>query len=123
MYVPPVITIDNKPLNAVKNFKYLGSIVSSNASMAAEITAQIAKATSVFGRLMKRLWTNRGIRLGTKIGVYKATVLTMLMYGCETWTLSSTHIDHLVKFYLSTLRKISRIWWFHDSSLDARLIA
>jgi exonuclease III len=71
MYVPPVINIDDKPLNAVENFKYLGSIVSSNASMDAEITARIAKATSAFGRLVKRLWTNRGIRLGTKIEVYR----------------------------------------------------
>ena len=113
MHVPPVITIDDKPLNAVENFKYLGSIVSSNASMDAEITARIAKATSAFGRLVKRLWTNKGITLGTKIDVYRATVLTSLLYGCETWTLSSKQIDRLEKFHLSTLRKIARIRWFH----------
>ena len=113
LHVPPVITIDDKPLNAVENFKYLGSIVSSNASMDAEITARIAKATSAFGRLVKRLWTNKGITLGTKIDVYRATVLTSLLYGCETWTLSSQQIDRLEKFYLSTLRKIARIRWFH----------
>ena len=113
MYVPPVITIDNKPLNAVESFKYLGSIVSGNASMDEEITARIAKATSAFGRLVKRLWTNRGIRLGTKIDVYRATVLTTLLYGCETWTLSRKQIVRLEKFHLSTLRKISRIRWFH----------
>ena len=112
MHVPPVITIDDKPLNAVENFKYLGSIVSSNASMDAEITARIAKATSAFGRLVKRLWTNKGITLGTKIDVYRATVLTSLLYG-ETWTLSSKQIDRLEKFHLSTLRKIARIRWFH----------
>ena len=113
MYAPPVITIDGKPLNAVKNFTYLGSIVSSNASMDAEITARIAKATSAFGRLVKRLWTNRGIRLDTKLNVYRATVLTSLLYSCETWALTRKQIDRLEKFHLSTLRKIARIRWFH----------
>ena len=113
VYVPPAITIDDKPLNAVENLTYLGSIVSSNASMDAEITARIAKATSAFGRLVKRVWTNRGIRLDTKIAVYKATVLTSLLYSCETWTLTRKQIRRLEKFHLATLRKIARIRWYH----------
>ena len=113
MYVPPAIKIDYKPLNAVENFKYLGSIVSNNSSMDAEITARIAKATSAFGRLVKRVWTNRGIRLDTKIAVYRATVLTSLLYSCETWTLTRKQISRLEKFHLATLRKIARIRWYH----------
>ena len=113
IYVAPVITIGDKQLNAVDNFKYLGSIVSSDASMDAEIAARIAKATSAFARLVKRLWTNRGIRLDTKIAVYKATVVTTLLYGCETWTLTRKQIGRLEKFHLATLRKISRIRWYH----------
>ena len=54
-YVPPAIFIEGKQLKAVELFKYLGSIVSSFASPDAEITARIAKATSAFGRLTKRL--------------------------------------------------------------------
>ena len=84
MYEPPVITIEGKLLNAVDNFKYLGSIISNDASFDAEITARIVQATAVVGRLSKRLWTNNGIQLNTKIGVYKAVVLTSLVYGCET---------------------------------------
>ena len=113
MYVPPVITIDGNPLKAVKKFKYLGSIVSYDSSMDAEITARIAKATSAFGRLLKRLWTNNGVRLDTKISVYKVAVLTSLLYGCETWTLNVQQIKRLEKFHQSTLRKIARIRWHH----------
>ena len=61
LYEAPAITIEGKRLNAVNNFKYLGSIVSNDTSMDDEITARIAKATAAFGRLVKRLWTNRGI--------------------------------------------------------------
>ena len=89
------------------------SIVSNITSIDAEITARIAKATSAFGRLVKRVWTNRGIRLDTKIAVYNATVLTSLLYSCETWTLTRKQIRRLEKFHLSTLRKIARIRWYH----------
>ena len=112
-YSPPVITIEGQKLNAVENFKYLGGIASNDASIDSEITARIAKATSAFGRLVKRLWTNVGIRLDTKILVYKAAVLTSLLYGCETWTLNRKQLRRLEKFHQNTLRKIARIKWFH----------
>ena len=113
LYIPPAVIIEGKQLNAVGNFKYLGSIISNDASIDAEITARIAKATSAFGRLIKRLWTNRGIRLDTKIAVYKAAVITSLLYGCETWTLNKKQIIRLERFHQTTLRKIARIKWFH----------
>ena len=113
IYVAPSVTIEGKLLNAVDNFKYLGSIVSNDTSMDAEITARIARATAAFGRLSKRLWTNNGIHLNTKIGVYKAAVLTSLLYGCETWTLTTKQTRRLEKFHQTTLRRIARIKWFH----------
>ena len=113
LYEPPVITIDGKLLNAVDNFKYLGSIISNDASFDAEITTRIAKATAAFGRLYKRLWTNSGIQLNTKICVYKAAVLTSLLYGCETWTLTKKQVKRLEKFHQTSLRRIARIKWFH----------
>ena len=116
LYEAPAITIEGKRLNAVNNFKYLGSIVSNDTSMDDEITARIAKATAAFGRLVKRLWTNRGIRLNTKIGVYKAAVLSSLLYGCETWTLTKKQVKRLEIFHQTTLRKIARIRWFHKKT-------
>ena len=112
-YVPPVIFIEGKQLNAVELFKYLGSIASNNASLDAEIYARIAKATAAFGRLTKRLWKNRNVRLDTKISVYRASVVTSLLFGCETWTLKKAHITRLERFHQTSLRKIARIRWFH----------
>ena len=113
LYIPPAVSIEGKQLNAVENFKYLGGIISNMASIDMEINARIARATSAFGRLTKRLWTNKGIRLDTKISVYKAAVITSLLYGCETWTLNKKQIMRLEKFHQTTLRKIARIRWFH----------
>ena len=113
VYTPPAIFIEGKQLKAVELFKYLGSIVTSDNSADAEITARIAKATAAFGRLTKRLWNNRNIRVDTKVAVYKAAVVTSLLFGCETWTLKKAHIARLEWFHQSCLRKIARIRWFH----------
>ena len=112
-YIPPATFIEGKALKAVEQFKYLGSIVSNDASNDLEVTARIAKATASFGRLTKRLWANRNIRLDTKISVYKACVLTSLLFGCEAWTLTKKQIMRLEKFHLTCLRKIAKIRWYH----------
>ena len=39
----------------------------------------------------KRLWNDHGIRLDTKVAVYKAAVLTSLPYGSESWVLYRRH--------------------------------
>ena len=87
--------------------------VSNDARAYSEINARIARATSAFCRLTKRLWTNPSIHMDTKVAVYKATVLSTLLYGCETWTLTAKQMKLLEKFHMTTLRKIARIRWFH----------
>ena len=56
-------------------FKYLGSVLSNDAQMDEDIKARISKASSAYGRLQERVWTPHGIKLNTKIKVYRATVL------------------------------------------------
>ena len=112
-YIPPVVLIEGNQLKDVDTFKYLGSVISNTADLGAEIRGRISKATAAFGRLSKRLWNNRNIRLGTKVAVYRAAVLTSLLYSCETWTLKREHIKSLEKFHQSSLRKIARIKWTH----------
>ena len=115
-YTPPAIFIEGQQLKAVELFKYLGSIVSNDASLDADIIARIAKATAAFGRLTKRLWNNRDIRLETKVSVYRAAVVTSLLFGCEAWALTRGHIKRLEKFHQTSLRKIARIKWFHKKT-------
>ena len=42
---------------------------------------RIGKASGSFGKLTKRLWSERGVRLVTNINVYCAVVLPTLLYG------------------------------------------
>ena len=90
-----------------------GILPLSLASLDKELTIRIAKASTAFGRLNKRLWKNNNIRLDTKIQVYRAVVLSTLLYGCETWTLKQQDIKRLEKFHQKSLRRIANIKWFH----------
>ena len=44
-----------------------------------EVTARTAKASVAFGRLCTNVWEQNGIRLNTKLKVYKAVVLPTLL--------------------------------------------
>ena len=112
----PEIRIDNQVLKNVDAFTYLGSTLTSNNSLDKEISNRIAKASSAFGRLRKRVWDVRGLRLETKCAVYRAVVLSALLYGCETWTAYRRHIKMLEQFHQRCLRSILNIRWFHKIS-------
>ena len=109
----PHIIINGKPIKSVDNFKYLGSIMSRDCSMEPELSARIAKANSAFNKLDKRLWSKSGIRLETKVMVYRAVVLSTLLYGSEAWTLNAKQIRRLERFHQKCLRIICRIKWYH----------
>ena len=92
-------------------FCYLRSILSSTTIIDDDVSARLAKASAAYGRLSKRLWNDQGIRLATKIAVYRAVVLTILLYDCDSWTLYRRHIAKLDQFHLRCLRKIAHIRW------------
>ncbi|XP_049764393.1 uncharacterized protein LOC126092712 [Schistocerca cancellata] len=105
------IEINNKHLQNVSKFKYLGSQIRSDNSLTSEIAARIASAASAFGKLNDRVWKSHDLKLQTKIAVYKALVLSTLLYASETWCCYKADIKKLDKFHLRCLRSILRIKW------------
>ncbi|KAJ8019050.1 hypothetical protein HOLleu_42612 [Holothuria leucospilota] len=81
----PTIAINDSRLVTVDNFRYLGSLISSNVNLDAEINARIGRAATVMSKLRKRVWENKHLTLNTKMKVYQACVLSTLLYGSETW--------------------------------------
>ncbi|KAI8493861.1 hypothetical protein Bbelb_282080 [Branchiostoma belcheri] len=57
---PPSITIiNNYELEVVPKFTYLGSTVTNNLSLEAELNGRIGRAATTFARLQKRVWDGR----------------------------------------------------------------
>ena len=75
-----------------------------------EVNNMIAKTSVAFGsRLCDNVWELRGSSLSTKLTVYLAVVLTILL--CETWTVYSRQAEELNHFHLSCLRRLLYIIW------------
>ena len=93
----PSISIGDYTLEVVEDFTYLGSTISSNLSLEAEINKRIGKAASATSRLSTRVWENTNLTTNTKIAVYNACVLSTLR--------------RLNSFHLRCLRRILGISW------------
>ncbi|XP_076065031.1 uncharacterized protein LOC143039064 [Oratosquilla oratoria] len=85
---PPVITIDDYELDVVHQFTYLGSTITDNLSLDAEIDKRIGKAATTLARFTSRVWTNPKLTVKTKMTVYNAWVLSTLLY----WQRDMNHI-------------------------------
>ena len=68
-------------------------------------------AIAAFGKLRKRVFSNSNIRASTKIMMYRAVVITTLLYASETWTIYCRHIEDLEAFNQKSLRIILNIKW------------
>ena len=105
------ISIRGNILKEVQDFTYLGSTISNNCSLDREVNSRISRASAAFGHLSDRVYLNRNLKLTTKIKVYQAIVLSILLYGSETWTLYSKHLKKLNVFHLRCLRRVLHITW------------
>ena len=110
-YNEPSIVVNGEQLKAVDKFTYLGSTLSRNATIDDEVQCRLGKASAAFGRLSQQVWNRRGIRLETKLKVYRAAVMTTLLYGSESWTVYSRHARKLNHFHTTCLRRIIGIKW------------
>ena len=107
----PHITINGTELNTVKRFTYLGSTVCDTNSLDTELDVRIGKASTTFGRLQKRVWGNGNLYHGVKFEVYKACILSVLLYGSESWTTHMRHEHRLNAFHFRCLRSILGLTW------------
>ena len=83
---PLYITVKPKPLETIQELTYLGSIITDNFSLDAEINERIQEDTTTLSRLSKGVWDDM-LTIKTKIKVYTACVLSTLQYAGEAWML------------------------------------
>ena len=105
------IMVDGNKLNSVLEFTYLGSTISSDGCIDDELQRRMAKASASFGRLRQRLWNNHLVSMRVKGKIYRAIVLSTLLFGAEAWTVYRRQVKKLHAFMMRHLRSIMRITW------------
>ncbi len=82
----------------VKQFKYLGSIVSDDLSLNLEITERITQDGKCFGAQKDVIFQSPHIAPETKIMLFQSTVLAVLLYGSSSWAVKKRDILRLNMF-------------------------
>ena len=103
---PLSIVLSGDQLEVVHQFQYLGSTATDTLSLDTELNKRIGKASTTLSKLSKRVWENRHLTVPTKMSVYKACVISTLLYGSESWTTFSSQERKLQVFHLRCLRRI-----------------
>ena len=93
-------------MERVKEFIYLGSVVSETGSSIRDINRRISNAAYQFNKLEK-LWKQSCISLKTKVLVYRTTVMATLLYGAESWTCTQDEYARLNEFNAKRFRTLA----------------
>jgi len=75
-----------------------------------EIRNRISKAAGAFNKL-NNFWKNKHIKQNTKLNIYRSNVLSVLLYGAETWMMTRESERRLASFHTKCLRCLLNIRW------------
>ena len=104
------ITMNGEALENVDKFKYLGATLTKDGSSIQEIRIRIASATSAMTRLSK-IWQSSNISFKTKYRLFRSLVISIFLYGCETWTVLKESEKRIQSFENKCHRKLLGISW------------
>ena len=113
MWPNPRISVKENTLEVVDKFIYPISVLSKNVTMDDEMNNRLDKTSTAFSRLCKNVCNCEGLSAHTKLKVYKAVVLSSLLYTYETWTMYSRHVKKLNRFHFNCLCRLLHIQWWH----------
>jgi hypothetical protein len=99
------IKIDDKSFERVEEFKYLGATLMNRNSIREEIKSKLKSGNACYHSVLNLL-SSRLLSKNTKIRVYRTIILPVVLYGCETWSLTPREEQRLRVFENRVLRRI-----------------
>ena len=103
------ITIKDQTLEEVDEFKYLGSMLTTDGSSQTEIRKRIAMGKQAF--MKRKSLLTKSFKLNLKKRIIKTTIWSVMLYGCETWTIKAIDVQKIEAFEMWIWRKMKNIKW------------
>ena len=97
-----ISTVNGSSLKLVDKFTYLGSSISSTKT---DIKSRLAKACTAINRLSV-IWKS-DLTDKIKCSSFQAAVVSILLCGCTTWTLTK----HIEKYLMATTQECCKQYW------------
>ena len=99
------VRIDNSTFERVEEFKYLGTNLTNQNSIGEEIKSRLRSGNACY-HLVQNLLSSRLLSKNLKIKIYRTIILPVILYGCETWSLTLREERKLRVFENMVLRRI-----------------
>ena len=110
MVLTAQISLDGVILEQVKQFTYLGHLITDDGYCDAEIRRRIGIAKTCFNN-MRNMLVSGNIRLSLRLRLLQCYVWSTLLYGAEMWTLKKSTTKKLEAFEMWSYRRIGKISW------------
>ena len=102
--------IDGETVETVSGFIFLGSKITADGDCSHEIKRCLLLGRKVKTNLDSTL-KSRAITLPTVVHLVKAMVFSVVMYGCESWTVKKAECGRISAFELWCWRRLLRVPW------------
>ncbi|XP_072039417.1 uncharacterized protein [Amphiura filiformis] len=102
------VHVGGEELETVTQFKYLGATITDDAKSVQEIKIRIAVATSSLANL-KPIWRDKNISMAARMSLLRALVISVFLYGCETWTLNAEMEKRINAFEMNCMRRLLQV--------------
>ena len=97
--------MNGQKLEEVTSFKYLGGTLWRDGTCTAEVRIRIASAMAAMARL-NGIWQCNTISFASKFKLCKSLLTSVLLYGCEIWTLLADSENRIQAFKTECMRKL-----------------
>ena len=111
---PVVVDGAGSTITIVDNVKYLGGILTTDAKDDKDVDTRIKKANGAFGGLRKCFFANQSISLDTKRIVYLTVIVSILLFGSETWVLTEELHRQLECFHNQCVRVMCGVTYWRQ---------
>ena len=102
--------IDGETVETVSDFIFGGSKITADGDCSHEIKRRLLLGRKVMTNLDSIL-KSRDITLPTKVRLVKAMIFSVVMYGCECWTVKKAECRRTFAFELWCWRRLLRVPW------------
>ena len=119
---PLVISIAGQSVETVSSFNYLGSTINSDGNVGMEVEIRLGKAATSYQMWRRKVFRSPNLSIATKMRVFRLMVMSILLYGCETWAVTVPLVTKMQTFCMRCLRDIVGVskWdqWTNEAVLE-----